>query len=337
MDFSEGENDSYNHFGSSCDANIALLIPGIIICAVSLIDMIVLYAVPTAIANKNKKNLPDAKFEKPKPAIIVFHFLEHIFLLALGVMLILDSMCDYGTSFLIWGPTVPGILFLICYIVLLVFGTKTRTYNSQLTSEQMTEKLTIQNPVEYIFIYTEGTEIDEDCHYDDGVRKCKRTQHTCYSKSGVKFPVVSQRKTEPYNFSNVPDLFYFNYKHVLSKASDVAGCIYDVSNEIRSCRSKYHNPDVIGTNPQQENYPVQEGTYVITRKKLPSPMNKASRICCMLFGSTVFYEIYTKSIPYIDFAQEIDVHLQNEKMCPSINIDCDDVGRCSRFNSKPKP
>ena len=122
MDFSRDEDSSGSYrAGCSSGINIALFIPGIIIVAVAIIDMIVLFVVPTLIAKNNKKKFPDSKFESPNKVIIAFHFLEHIFLMSVGIILIIISIFDFGTTFMIWGPTVAGILFLICYIVQLYF------------------------------------------------------------------------------------------------------------------------------------------------------------------------------------------------------------------------
>lgn len=168
MDLSRDE-DSSGSYGTGCSSNIniAFFIPGVIIVAVALIDMIVLFTIPTVIARNNKKKLPDAKYESPNKVIISFHFIEHIFLIALGIILIIISIGDFDTTFMIWGPTIAGILFLISYIVqLYICFKKTRSYTSQLNVEQMSQQLINKQPITFFYIYKEGTETDETCHYD---------------------------------------------------------------------------------------------------------------------------------------------------------------------------
>lgn len=322
----------------SCDINIALFIPGVCIVALAIIDMIVLYAVPTIIAHNNKKKLPDAHFESPNKAIIAFHFLEHIFLMALGIILIIMSIFDFGTSFMVWGPVVAGVLFLVSYIVLLVLGSKTRSYTSQLTVEQMRQAISQDHPIEYFYVYRKGNVRDENCHYDsDGYRKCTTNHYTCYSKNGVKFPVNSERKTAPYNFTDVPNMFYFNLYEDLRIDTDAYACLNGLMNQISGCPTGQFGSNWVDAQTTYDKYPLSDGTFIVSGKKIPAPMTKASRICSMLFGATAFYEIYTKSIPFIDYTMSIDINSQTGNTCQVYNINCGNNWKCSRNNNKPTP
>lgn len=64
-------------------------------------------------------------------------------------------------------------------------------------------------------------------------------------------------------------------------------------------------------------------------------MTKASRTCSIIFGVGAFYEIYTKSIPYIDYTMDIYVDGNSDSSNDyNYNYKCE---RCSRHNKKPTP
>lgn len=335
-DVSGADNSRYSG-GGDClvGVNLPLLISGILIILLALIDMIVLFVIPTNITNNNKKKLPNANFESPNKAIIAFHFLEHIFLLALGIILVLMAFCDFSTNVMIWTPVTAGILFFICYIVLVVLGSKTRSYNSQMTIEEMSKKLTAAKPIEYIFIYIEGQEVDENCRTDsDGHYRCNNNYRTCYSKRGVRFPVESNLTSAPFDFTNVPSMFYFRINQELSMSGTAMGCLNDLKNNVQSCNKGFGHWQNIHT--VEENFPLPEGSYIISTQKIPNPLKKPSRICCILFGVTAFYEIYSKSVPIIDYQMDINVGLSTPD-CVRINVDCNNIGTCRSYNKKPTP
>lgn len=56
----------------------------------------------------------------------------------------------------------------------------------------MTTKIESPSPIDFIFFYNEGQEEDETYKTDSGGhRKCITKLKNCYSKGGVKFPVIS--------------------------------------------------------------------------------------------------------------------------------------------------
>ena len=86
-----------------------------------------------------------------------------------------------------------------------------------------------------------------------------------------------------------------------------------------------------------ENYPQIEGTYIVTSKKLPSGLTSGTRIASILFGVGVYYEMYSKSVPTLEYIQKVDADIVETTNYDLVWINCNNYGACLRSNSKPKP
>lgn len=302
----------------------------ILISILIFINMIILYMIPTNITKKNKKKMPDAHFERPNTVVILFHFLEHSSLIIFFISLILATKFEFKRFFSIIILIIPIIIFIVSYFVLFSCVNNSRLYTSQLNTDEMMAKLNVDKPIDFIFIYTHGKIKHESCHTDsDGHRDCDSYSSDCYSKKGVKYPLISKRISNVYNFSNVPSVFYFNIKYKLTMSMNAASCFNRLIKQASSCIKNF---DVI-----TENHPINEGLFIVSNGKIPIHLKKTAKNAAMTFGAGVFYEIYTKSIPSIDYEMEIFVDSLTGEKC-EVSINCNDYGiRCDDGRKKPEP
>lgn len=135
----------------SCDLEGILLIVGIVLIIVAVIDMIVLYTIPAVITKNNKKKYPNATFEKPKTSIVVCHFILHIALIVIGILLILYSNCNIDKWIFTVILAIGLALFISMYITLSWLCYKSRSYLSLMSFTEMGKKLNNTQPIEYFF------------------------------------------------------------------------------------------------------------------------------------------------------------------------------------------
>lgn len=299
------------------------LIFGCICVAIGIVDMIVLYVVPTNIAKKNKKNFPDATFSKPNKVIIAFHFVLHSLLIIFGVILIVYAFQDI---FIVM--CVAGIVVAVFWIVDLAFCyKKTFSIKSEISSEEMEKIVNIEHPIDYIFVYSKDKE--EVCKED----KCE--DKICYSREGVTIPILATTTTNVnFNFSDIPDILFFTLDYDLVKVGEMK-TIYDkIIQRLKNCDEGFRS-----THKVFEYHPERNGTYIISKKKVPSSLKQPARIASIIFGAGAYYEIYSKSFPSVKFTVKVEADVKQ-----GINYEnlydrkiCNDFGYCRHFYRKPKP
>ena len=88
-----------------------------------------------------------------------------------------------------------------------------------------------------------------------------------------------------------------------------------------------------------EFHPIIAGTHIVAREKIPTGLSKGTRIASIVLGVGVYYELYSKSVPFINCVQKISADIVNpingNNLRPSIN--CENYGQCSTKNSRPCP
>lgn len=314
---------------------ILLFVFGSLICVIGLVDMIVLYVVPTKMANDNKKNFPNSTFQKPNKAIIALHFVLHILIIFLGANMIVLGYIEYSN------PSSFPFTTSIIVISILVFGVwvahlavcyaKLISIKSHIDSVEMANILSSRKPVDFIFVYLKGSVSTTDCSQSDrdGVSHCKTVTETCYSKKGVKIPIVTSITSYPYDFSGIPQSMFLDVQQEISMSDEMRNNYNNIVNNLKKCDSK--NGDYV----VYQYYPKINGTYFISTKKMPTTLKKASRISSMIFGAGVFYEIYSKSFPYASYKQlmsGVTDGTDYEQL-----FSCSNDYRCYTSNSEPKP
>lgn len=148
-------------------------------------------------------------------------------------------------------------------------------------------------------------------------------------KKGVKYHVSSKRKSEPFDFSKSPSLINFEIKFNLIFHDNSQSCLNTYKNYVQSYSS--YSSRVI-----EETYPEQSGFYALANGKIPIHLKKSSKYAAIFLGAAVFYEVYSKSVPYYQYIMDIDIYSKNSDSC-SISFDRNDVGECSILNKRPKP
>ena len=85
-------------------------------------------------------------------------------------------------------------------------------------------------------------------------------------------------------------------------------------------------------------YPLIAGSYVVTNK-LPSWCSHKTRVLSIVFGIGAYYELYIKSIPFINHKQHINVDVVPNFDYDSLwtNTSCIFYGKCNIYNPKPSP
>lgn len=324
----EDLNDSST--GSS-SYNMPALIIGIFIVLLGLLDMIILYAIPNQRIKENKKKLPDATFKSPNVGVIIVHFLLHILVILVGVFTIL-----YGLG--ISQRQVRCGLIAVCIITL--FGwiatiatdfTLTTNVKSQTTIDQLMTMINRSIPIEFAFIYSSDSVQDYDCTNPHSSSGCQMKTFHCYSKTGVIIPIDSKVTSPIYNFQNMPKMFYFTYDQV-KKMSEIFSAQYNsIMSNINSCD---RNHDKV-----TDYYPLLTGTYIVSKEKIPTYLKKSTRIASILFGVGIYYELSSKSIPFVTYKQDVYIDVKDGINYNTIftSNNCPSFGECSRFNKEPKP
>lgn len=295
------------------------------------VNMIIFYVIPIQQIKTNKRKLPTYSFKNPNISIIIIHFILHFLLILVGLFLILFSLENYDH---INESRVQTGLIILCMITVFVWVVQIGInfsmndfISSKMTVNEINSILIRKPPVDFIFIYSKDEITKTECS-----EECEEKTFICYSKTGVKIPVISEITSHIYNFSNVSlDFFYFNIEQDIDLTLLFSTYFMNILNTIKMCDSE--SKKVV------EYYPLIKGTYAISNGKIPRSLSKTTRIVSIIFGVGVYYELYTKSIPFINFKQKLKVDSNNSINYEDIfNIDkCSEFGKCVIYNSKPIP
>ena len=298
------------------------IIIGSILCFVVLLDMIVLFAVPYQRIQANKRKLPDAHFEKPNKAIIWAHFILHILMISIGVLIILYGFRGYKHIYnrcVMYFIVYIGSAFLtIWFIVITIEFITIPSIYPKMTTKQLISILNNNPPINFAFIYSKCVQsgIDSDDTY--------------YSKNGIIFPMKTNITSPIYNFTDTPEMFFFVIDQKVNMSYKLKTYFNQIFVDAYSCDR--------GAEQKVEYYPKIKGDYIVLHGKLPTYLNKATRIASILFGVGVYYELNFKSIPYITYVQ-----YSNADIVQGVNYkqiftpdSCENYGKCSH-SDKPHP
>lgn len=202
----------------------------------------------------------------------------------------------------------------------------TTNITTKMTVEQLISIMSQNPPVDFAFIYTDD-EIDEiDCTQD-----CQTVTVQCYSKSGVIVPMKTDLTSSVYNFTDTPEIFYFTIQQKLNMTVELTAFFNGIMNNINNCDN--------GFKKKVEYYPLISGDYIVSKKKIPVYLKKGTRIASILFGVGVYYELNSKSVPFITYTQH-----SNAEVVQGVNYNqiftkenCNNYGQCSPYNKKPQP
>lgn len=303
---------------------------GIIILVFAFLDMIILFAIPYHRIRTNKRKLPDALFKKPNVCVIVFHFILHVLVMLVGVFVILFGLKNYEN---VNHDKVKCGLLTVCIltgifwvITICIDFSQTTNITTKTTIDQLISILNHNPPINFAFIFTKDEIEDYICNPD-----CEVTTITCYSKSGVSIPLKTQIISEVYNFTDTPEMFYFTIEQKLNMTVELKAFYQMILKNINNCDN--NNNKVV------EYYPLISGSYIVSKKKVPAYLNKGTRIVSILFGVGVYYELNSKSVPFINYVQ-----ISDADVVPGVNYNqiftsekCKNYGVCSQYNNKPKP
>lgn len=307
----------------SC-CNIALIIAGSICILIGIIDMIVFYAIPYKEIKENKRKYPDYEFEKPNKGLVALHFLEHIFLIFTGVVIILAILPGefYKTvtylALIICIPLALGIIFMLNIILsaLLLEIIKKEDF----TLEQIHNLTNLEHPINSVFIYITGK-----------IRGRKKHYYTCYSDNGVDYPIYSVRTSPDFEIDGKePDLFYLIVSQKVNMTDDLFLNIEKGKSSIVSCENtftanSYYDPRFEGKNL------ISHG------QKIQTKLTKKTAVTSIVFGVSIYYELLQKSIPIKRYNQEINAQCLTDVDYDKIltDIDCSVIGTCKRTNDLP--
>lgn len=308
----------------------APFIIGILIIVTAFLDMIILFAIPYHRIQKNKHSLPNARFKNPNAVVIVFHFILHVIVILVGVFVLLYGIkqCDRidhkkVTLGLIIICSIAGFFWIItiCSDFYL-----TEYINTKMTVDQLISIMSQNPPINFAFVYTKDEVQDVFCDPD-----CETETVTCYSKSGVVIPMKTELTSSVYNFTDTPEMFYFTIQQKLNMTVELNAHFNAILNNINNCDKNSKKQIVY--------YPVIARDYIVSKKKLPTYLSKGTRIASILFGVGVYFELNSKSVPYITYTQNSDA-----SVAPGINYNqiftqgnCKSYGECSQYNKEPKP
>lgn len=321
--------DSSSSYFSCSDVHLAPFIVGIICVTVGLVDMIVLFLVPFFKIQDAKKKYPTETFGKPSIPIIVIHFLLHLCLIFLGIVLILISLNVSLPKERIW-VIVSVVLVLVFWIAEIAAGLSlTKNPKAQILVDDLLSNLNKDHPSNLIFIYTHHTYQKRSC---SGGKKSKCTTHTyhCYSKTGVRIPIQSELIPNPYDFSRAPALFYIDVSQVVNMSNSLSNYLRRSLSAVNGCDS--YKKEI-------EYHPMVIGNYIVSSDKVPVGLNKHTRVASIILGVAVYYELYSKSVPRIDYVQRFKADIVETYNYEGqlTKFSCQQYGKCSTSNSKPSP
>lgn len=184
------------------------------------------------------------------------------------------------------------------------------------------------NLIEFAYIYSKDTVSNNICH---GSSNCDEQDRICYSRSGVVIPIKSEIESPIYEFKNVPEMFYFVYKKDINMSTTFSANYNAIMSNINKC-----DP---GFKKVTDYYPMNAGTYIVSSEKIPTYLKKSTRIASILFGVGIYYELSSKSVPFITYKQKVNVDVMSNIDYNSIftSANCESFGQCSIYNNKPEP
>lgn len=220
------------------------------------------------------------------------HFIEHIFLISTGVVIILlVTIPDFHKTltFLALIICIPSCLG-IFYMLNIIFGAikKKMNKNPDFTLDEITKLSNNIHPIDSIFKYITGY-----------IRK-KKHDLICRSDEGVDVPIESKLTSPPFIVDGKePDFFYLIITQKVNMTDQLSRYIEQEKFKIISCENRFSAVTV--------NYPIIEGkNFITTGKKLPFKLTKNSAIASIVFGVSIYYEMFEKSIPIKRFTQTLD-------------------------------
>lgn len=315
---------------SSRSVNIIALIFGILIVLVGFLDMIIMYVVPNNRIKENKRKLPYATFKSPNAGVIAVHFIIHTLIILFGIILILFGL-DIQRSKMKCGLIVVAVIIGFFWVATIAVDfTFTTEVKSKITIDDLKVMISQTPPIDFAFIYSKDTVTSNQCSGSSG-SSCNEQDVKCYSKTGVIIPIKSTINSPIYDFQNATKMFYFTYQKELNMSTIFAAYYNNIMNQINNCDPKFKKVT--------DYYPLVSGTYIVSSDKIPTYLTKSTRIASILFGVGVYYELSSKSIPYISYNQKVDVDAvenvnYNTIFTPS---NCKNYGQCSQYNNQPKP
>lgn len=306
------------------------LIIGFIIIFYSLINMIIFFIIPIHRLQKNKSELPNASYKTIEKRIIVIHFILHIFGILSGLFTILYNFTDNLSkcNSIIFGIILScSLVALSLWIVEILFGfIYTTTYKSTITFDQLTRIMAELRENSFIFIYTKGVDHLLICS-----KSCSLVETTCYSKKGVVFPLKLYLNSTNNEIKLLPKVFDLTIVQEIKMSNEIKIHFQNVMDNINNCDSDNEKAF--------DFYPSISGDYIVSDGKIPIYLNKATRIASIIFGVGIYYELNYKSIPHITLKQSLfgDVSPSIDYNDIALSFNCNEYGKCSEFNKKPKP
>lgn len=315
---------------STSSINYIALIFGIFFVLLGFLDMVILYVIPNNRIRENKKKLPDATFKKPNPGVIAVHFILHTLIILIGVFLILFGL-DINRHRTKIGLIAVCIITAFCWVVVLAVDFSLTTHvKSKMTVNELITMISQSPPIDFAFVYTSDVINDRHCSGSSG-SDCDEQNTQCYSKTGIVIPMDTKINSPIFNFTNTPKMFYFTYEKKLNMTTLFKANFDNIMNNIKNC-DKSHKKVT-------EYYPLTSGTYIVSYDKIPSYLTKSTRIASIFFGAGIYYELSSKSVPFITYNQNVDVDVVDNVNYNTIFLpdNCKNLGECSIYNKKPKP
>lgn len=314
---------------SSRTINWVALIFGIFFVLLGFLDMIIMYVIPNNRIRENKRKLPEATFKRPNAGVISVHFIIHTLIILFGVFLILYGL-DVVKHKAKCGLIVIAVLIAFCWIATIAVDfSLTTNVKSQTTVNELQKIIGLTNPIEFAFVYSKDTIESNICHGDNS--NCNEQDRTCYSKTGVVIPIKSEIGSPIYEFKNTPEMFYFVYEKDINMSTTFSANYNAIMSNIKKCDPGYKKVT--------DYYPMNTGTYIVSSNKIPTYLRKSTRIASILFGVGIYYELSSKSVPFITYKQKVNVDVMSNIDYNSIftSANCESYGRCSLYNNKPEP
>lgn len=322
----------------SCLTHIRIIpfIISVLIILIGITNMIAFYVIPNNKIKENKKKLPDAYFKSPNQVIIFLHFLYNSIVIICGISILLFSL----RAFFIHRMTILVIFLIASCSLMFIFWVTYSTIayisveeaDSVINSDELLYIVNKNSPIDFAFIYSKEMTKTSICSANPatGQIQCTDKYLYCYSKNGIVFPVVSKIENGLFNPLNYPSCFYFTIEQKTNFTSICENKFNDILDKIEDC--SYEEKVV-------EYYPIMNQTWLVHFGEVPSSLSHKTRLLTSIFGVGVYYELYTKAIPFVSYEQKIKLDLRS-----NVNYDalwnsesCDFYGQCDPYNRQPVP
>lgn len=320
---SEGQPVEYkNDIFSSL--NIFLIALGSFFVLLSIIDMIVFYVIPNNKIKENRRKYPYYTFEKPNKGIIALHFLEHIFLLLEGIVIIFAIFPDIKKSIAyISTAIIIAALIALFYILQLVLCAIVfdSIPNDDIDIDSISILINKNPPIDSMFVYSYGK-----------IHRSKSADQKCYSKGGINILVDSVRSSQLFITENNPSYFILKVEQNVSMTNELKDVLNQAKDIVRSCDPRYSR--VV------DYYPLVEKDNLIKNgRNRPKYLSKKFMLASIFLGVGVYIELYYKSLPIVEYVQNSDANVVSDfdykKFLDEIQFS--DIGKCEKENKKPHP